>query len=177
MLTLDANTIALITLFATIASLAAALFIHKRSLERGEVSKVRDNLISRLEKLTEEKSLRNPKLPLTEREIIFEMHAKVIELEIKKYTVTARSMQGIDLQTPLENLMIFDIESIPKNKVLFRQYCYKLLAQVDRAYFEEISHSSFIKKTQRYYYEVTSLFFSLSAIAVLFYVLEKAILG
>lgn len=168
----DANTIALITLLATVAGLAVALFTHWRSLERAELSKVRDSLVTRLEGLSDDKRLRNVNIAITERELIFQLNAKIIELDIKKYLAIARYVKKIDLNESLERLVVFDVDDVRSNPVQFRQCCYKLIKDIDRAYFKEIDSHSFIGLLRCYYYEFAGVFFATFSIYFLINILS-----
>lgn len=176
---LDANAIALITLFATLAGLAIALFIHKRGLERSELSKVRDNLVGRLESLSDDQRLKDLNLTVSEREIIFEMHTKIIELDVEKYLISARNIQEVDLKNSLVELMIFDISNVSESNrsLKFRKQCYKLLSRIDKAYYHEIKTTSLREKAAMFWHEAWALALALIIIVLFFILLNILILG
>lgn len=165
----DPNTVALVTLIATVAGLAIAVFTHQRSLNRSELSKIRDSLVNRLEVLSNLRELKNRRLLVSERELILGMHIKVIELEISKYLVLAQKSNATELKEPLQELMIFDVETIISNSPLFRKRCYKLLSSIDKAYFHEIQSSyPKLSDAQTYYTGIGYTFLASTTLAMLY---------
>lgn len=173
---LEPNTIALITLFATIASLVAALIIHNSSLKRNELSRIRDCVISRLESLSELKILQNESMSVSERDLVFSMNTKVLELDICKYLVLAKNSRNINLKEPLELLITHDITLIPENTHIFRKRCFTLLSRIDKAYFHEIESLSIKDKAQKYYYELSGLFYGIFAVFLFVHVIMDILL-
>ena len=169
---LDSNTIALVSLIVTIASLVLALIIHNSSLNRNELSKIRDSVINRLENLSELDSLRDKKRHISERDFIFNMHLKVIELDISKYIALAKNIEDVDLYEPLEALMVFDINNLPTETSIFRKRCYTLLSRIDKAYFYEIQSLSLKNKITFYYREILGFFYSILSLYLLSEVLN-----
>ncbi|OEF17026.1 hypothetical protein [Aliivibrio logei] len=172
MSSLDANTIALVTLLATIASLIIALTIHHNSLKRNELSKIRDSVISRLENLSDLQILRDENTSEIERELVFSMHIKVLEQDINKYLSFSKKTKDSTFKKSLKILIEYNVLQIPKNNQGFRRICYTLLGQIDSAYFNEIKPTSFMAKAKYYYYELAGLFYGVFAIYLLFHIMS-----
>lgn len=169
------NTLALVTLIATIAGLAIAIFTHQRSLNRSELSKIRDSLVNRLEALSNSKELKNKRLLANERELILGMHTKVIELEISKYLVIAKRSNTAELEGPLQKLVTFEVEKIIDNPPLFRKRCYNLLSSVDKAYFHEIQPNYPQLNNVQTYYSGIGYIFLISITLALLYLITSLI--
>lgn len=160
------NTIALISLIVAIFSLFITLLIHKSSINHNELSKIRDGLINRLENLCDLDAFKNNNISNNEKELIFEMHLRVIELDIKKYSSLIKHREKEDLTKLLQELMILDINN--ESSSTLRKHCYYLLSKVDKDYYYEIENLTFSKRIKLFYYEIKGLFYSLCCIYMIY---------
>jgi hypothetical protein len=169
---LTPNQIGITTLFVTLAGLIVAIIVYKRSLARSELSNVRINLIHRLELLPRDGELNDNKLSTDERTLVYGMNIQIIERDIQKYRAVAKASHKHDLEGPLKALMTFKVDNIVNQREQFRYHCYRLIARVDKAYYQEIKVRTCVEVISSYQYEIKGVFFGLSSIYMLFQVLS-----